>query len=386
MAIQQKADRKTEAEKEKIPIPMLDLKAQYKDLSHKIEKVLQEILESGHFVLGTHVKALEKEVAEYHKIKYAISLASGTDALHLSLRALGINEGDEVITTPFTFIAAAEAIVYVGATPVFADIDRQTLNIDPVKIKEKITPKTKAIIPVYLFGHPANMEEIMNIARKHNLKVIEDCAQSFGAKYKGSTVGSIGDMGCFSFYPSKNLGAYGDGGMMITNTLELYEKVKLLRNHGSIAPYKHGFIGYNSRLDEIQAAILRIKLKCVDMYNQKRRELAHHYTSIIKNVNVAVQCPPEIPDIIPVYHQYTIRSPQRATIQKALKDNSISSVVYYPLPLHLQEAFKYLGYKENDFPESEAAAKEVLSLPIYPELESEKVEFIAETVVKAVQG
>lgn len=385
MAIQQKADRTTKAEKEKMSIPMLDLKAQHKKLRHEIEKVLGEILESGHFVLGAHVEALEKEIAGYHNVKYAVSLASGTDALHLCLKALDIKEGDEIITTPFTFIAAAEAIVYVGATPIFADIDKQTLNIDPSKIKEKITSKTKAIIPVHLFGRPADMKEIVEIARKYNLKIIEDCAQAFGAKYEDAVVGSIGDVGCFSFYPSKNLGAYGDSGMMITNNPEIYENVKLLRNHGSVAPYKHSFIGYNSRLDEIQAAILRIKLKHVDEYNQRRRKLAQLYTSIINGVSGAVQCPPEIPDVTHVYHQYTIRSPQRTVIQKALKDNSISSVVYYPLPLHLQEAFKYLGYKENDFPQSEAAAREVLSLPIYPELEPEKVEFIAETIVRALQ-
>jgi len=381
MAIQQKTDREINIKEDSIP--MLDLRAQYNKLRHEIEKAIVEILESGHFILGTHVEALEKEIAEYHNIRYAVSLASGTDALHLGLRALGIKEGDEVITTPFTFIAAAEAIVYVGATPVFADIDRQTLNIDPVKIEKKITPRTKAIIPVHLFGQPADMEKIMRIAKNYNLKVIEDCAQAFGAKHKGTAVGSIGNIGCFSFYPSKNLGAYGDAGMMITSNPEIYEKVKLLRNHGSITSYRHSSIGYNSRLDEIQAAILRIKLKYVDLYNLKRRELAELYTSIIRKV---VQCPVEITDSIHVYHQYTIRSPKREKIRKVLKDNSISSVIYYPLPLHLQDAFKYLGYERNYFPESEAAAEEVLSLPIYPELKPEKVRFIAETVIKASQG
>src|SRR4030065_1309615 len=383
MAIQQKINKKITAKSENAPIPMLDLKAQYKSLGQEIETTIREILESGHFVLGSHVKALEKEIADYHNVKYAVSLASGTDALHLSLKALDIKEGDEVITTPFTFIASAEAVAYVGAIPVFADIDKKTLNISRSQIKDKITSKTKAIIPVHLFGLPADIDEIMDIAKQYNLKVIEDCAQAFGAKYKDVPVGSIGDAGCFSFYPSKNLGAYGDGGIMITNNHELYEKVRLLRNHGTIAPYKHSFIGYNSRLDEIQAAILEIKLKYVDAYNQKRRNLAKIYTSLLSNV---VQCPAEMPDRIHVYHQYTIRSIKKAAIKKNLEGNSISSVVYYPIPLHLQDAFKYLGHKKNDFPESETAANEVLSLPVYPELEREKVEFIADAVLNAIKG
>jgi dTDP-4-amino-4,6-dideoxygalactose transaminase len=381
MTIQQKTNRHAVLETANT-IPMLDLRAQYKNLRPLIEKAINEILESGHYVMGTHVNALEQEVALYHNVKYAVSLASGTDALHLCLKALDIKEGDEVITTPFTFIAAAEAVAYVGAKPVFADIDKNTLNIDPVKIKEKINPKTRAIIPVHLFGLPANMEEILDIAQRHNIKVIEDCAQSFGARFKEMPTGSIGNAGCFSFYPSKNLGAYGDGGMMITNNQEMYEKIRMLRNHGSKASYKHDFIGFNSRLDEIQAAILRVKLKHVDMYNQKRRSLAKIYTSLIGNV---VQCPPEMHDRTHVYHQYTISSSRKSEIKKALDKNSISSVIYYPIPLHLQDAFQYLGYREKDFPHSEAASQEVLSLPIYPELEPEKVKFIADTVVRALQ-
>jgi len=362
-------------------IPMVDLRAQYKALKTEIEDALREILESGHFILGPNVEAVEKEIAHYHNAKYAVGLASCTDALHLSLKALGIKEGDEVITTPFTFIATAEAIAYTGAIPVFADIDRDTLNIDPSWIEKRITPKTKAIIPVHLFGQPAALPEILHIAKKHNLRVIEDCAQAFGAEYKGVRVGSIGDAGCFSFYPSKNLGAYGDGGMVITNKPEIYEKVKLLRNHSTIAPYRHSSIGYNSRLDEIQAAILRIKLRYVDSYNQKRREVARLYTTMLQD---AVQCPVEFEDRMHVYHQYTIRSSRRIEIQNALRANDISSVIYYPLPLHLQEAFRYLGYKEDDFPQALSASREVLSLPIYPELELKQAEFIAQVILKAV--
>ncbi|MBI4698518.1 MAG: DegT/DnrJ/EryC1/StrS family aminotransferase [Nitrospirae bacterium] len=365
----------------KTPIPMLDLTAQFNALRPEIENAVKQILESGHFILGANVEALEKEIAGYHNVKYAVSLASGTDALHLSLRAVGIKEGDEVITTPFTFIAAAEAIAYVGAIPVFADIDKDTLNIDPSQIEKKITSKTKAIIPVHLFGLPADMDEIMNMARSYDLKVIEDCAQAFGARYKDKAAGSIGDAGCFSFYPSKNLGAYGDGGMLITNDQGIYEKVRLLRNHGSASAYNHSFIGYNSRLDEIQAAILRIKLRHIDSYNQTRAGLAKLYTSAISSV---VQCPVEKDDRNHVYHQYTIRTNKRAEIKKALEDNAVSSVVYYPIPLHLQQAFSYLGHKKNDFPESDAAASDVLSLPIYPELPPEKVAYIANILLKAL--
>lgn len=360
---------------------MLDLKIQYSTLRGEIEKVIHDISESGYFILGPHVTAFENEVAAYHNVAGAVGLGSGTDALYLSLRALGIKEGDEVITTPFTFFATAEAITYVGATPVFADIDRQTLNIDPVKIEEKITSRTKAIIVVHLFGQPADMDAIMSIAGKHGLKVIEDAAQAFGAKYKGLPIGSLGDAGCFSFYPSKNLGAYGDGGMLISNNLEISEKVKLLRNHGTTGPYQHSFIGYNSRLDEIQAAILRIKLKHIDVYNQKRRDIAKLYSSLICG---AVQCPAMLSETSHVFHQYTIRSEKRDHIKNTLADNSVSSVVYYPTPLHLQKAFAYLGHKAGDFPESEAAANEVLSLPMFPELGMDKAEFISEVILRSL--
>ncbi len=365
----------------KASIPMLDLKAQHEPLQEEIKSVLKEILDSGQFVLGPNVESLEQEIASYCNVKNAVALASGTDALHLCLHALGITSGDEVITTPFTFIASAEAITYVGARPVFVDIDGDTLNIDAAKIEEKITPRTKAIVVVHLFGQPADMKEIMNIAGRYNLRVIEDCAQAFGATYGGVPVGSMGDSGCFSFYPSKNLGAYGDGGMMITNNPGIYEKVRLLRNHGTVGPYRHGFLGYNSRLDEIQAAILRIKLRHIDEYNEKRRGIAKLYSSVLGG---AVRCPVELEDRVHVYHQYTIRTPFRGEVKKALAGHSISSVVYYPLSLHMQEAFRYLGYSEGDFPESEAAAREVLSLPIYPELDPGAANFIAETVLKAL--
>jgi dTDP-4-amino-4,6-dideoxygalactose transaminase len=363
-------------------IPMLDIKAQHEPLKDDIREAIREILDSGRFILGKNVKNLEEEIASYINTKKAVGLASGTDALYLSLRALDIKQGDEVITTPFSFIATAEAITYVGGTPVFVDIDSDTLNMDISKLEEKITPKTKAIIVVHLFGLPTDMKELMEIAKKHDLKVIEDCAQAFGASYGKEHVGSIGDCGCFSFYPSKNLGAYGDGGMMTTSNPEIYRRISLLRNHGTVEPYKHDFIGYNSRLDEIQAAILRIKLKHIDTYNRNRQNIADIYSSVLGNL---VTCPPVMDDRTHVFHQYTIRSSKRDEIRRALKEKSVSSVVYYPITLHCQEAFKFLGYKSGDFPKSEAAAREVLSLPIYPELAPETAEFIADTISETVK-
>lgn len=363
-------------------IPMLDIKAQHEPLKDEIREAIREILDSGQFILGKNVTNLEEEIASYINTKRAVGLASGTDALYLSLRALDITQGDEVITTPFSFIATAEAITYVGGIPVFVDIQRDTLNMDISKLEEKITPRTKAIIVVHLFGLPSDMNELMHIARKYNLKVIEDCAQAFGASYRNARVGSIGDCGCFSFYPSKNLGAYGDGGMITTSDAEIHRRVSILRNHGTVGPYRHDIIGYNSRLDEIQAAILRIKLKHIETYNQNRRNIAAIYSSILGD---AVKCPAVMGDRTHVFHQYTIRSPKRDMIRKVLQDKSISSVVYYPLSLHNQEAFKYLGYKSGDFPASEAAAREVLSIPIYPELTVDAAEFIAKTIAEAVK-
>lgn len=366
----------------KTVIPMLDVKAQHEPIKEEIKQALKDILDSGQFILGPNVRAFEQEIASYYHVKHAVGLASGTDALYLCLKALNIKQGDEVITTPFTFIATAEAITYVGATPVFVDINRHALNMDVSKIEERITQKTKAIIVVHLFGQPADMDEILALAKKYDLKIIEDCAQAFGARYKDRPIGGIGDAGCFSFYPSKNLGAYGDGGMMITNHHDIYENVNLLRNHGTVAPYRHRFIGYNSRLDEIQAAILRIKLRHIDEYNQKRRALAKIYTTILGG---NVQCPLELEDRTHVYHQYTIRTKAREKVAAILRENGISSVVYYPMPLHMQEAFSYLGYKKGALPESESAADEVMSIPIYPELEPRKAEFIAGVVLNALK-
>lgn len=358
-------------------IPMVDLKKEFAEIKKEVFEMLTEILESSTYILGPKVSEFEKKIADYHGVSQSIAVASGTDALHLSLKALGIEEGDEVITTPFTFFATAESAIYVGAMPVFADVEPETLNIDVKKIEEKITRKTKAIIPVHIFGHPADMEAIQKIARKHNLKIIEDCAQAFGAEINGRKVGSFGDAGCFSFYPSKNLGAYGDGGIITLNDTAWAENIRKLRNHGSKGAYKHEIVGFNSRLDEMQAGILLVKLKRIDEHNRQRRQKAAAYTKLLSS---RAGCPSEKEGCYHVYHQFTIMSPRRDEIQNRLKDNGISSVVYYPIPLHLQEALRFLGYKEGDFPVAEKAAKEVLSLPMYPGLEEMTIKRIAEIV------
>ncbi|PKL51097.1 MAG: transcriptional regulator [Nitrospira bacterium HGW-Nitrospira-1] len=355
-------------------IPMIDLKKQFSEIKGEIFEALTEILESAQYILGPKALELEQKIARYHGVPEAIGVASGTDALHLALEALGIGEGDEVITTPFTFFATAEAIFYTGARPVFVDIEQDTMNIDPARIEEKITARTKAIMPVHIFGQPADMDAICGIAKKHNLLIIEDCAQSFGAEIRGKKTGSFGDAGCFSFYPSKNLGAFGDAGMALLQDRSVADEIRQLRNHGSKGAYRHEKIGFNSRLDEMQAGILLVKFKRIDEYNEKRRKRAALYNEFLSD---SVTKPVERPGMKHVYHQYTLRSAKRDEMQKVLRDNDISSVVYYPIPLHLQEAVSFLGYKQGDFPVAEEAAKKVLSLPIYPELPKEAVKEIA---------
>jgi dTDP-4-amino-4,6-dideoxygalactose transaminase len=363
--------------------PMIDLKKQYMEIKDEVLSMLNEVLESSQYVLGKRVVEFEDHIKKYHGVQEAIGVASGTDALHLSLKALGIGEGDEVITTPFTFFATVEAILYTGAKPVFVDIEPDTYNIDVSLIEQRITERTKALLPVHIFGHPADMKNIMDIAAKYNLKVIEDCAQSFGAYLNGKKTGSFGDAGCFSFYPSKNLGAYGDGGMVTLNDLQAADEIRKLRNHGSRGGYRHECLGYNSRLDEIQAGILLVKLKRIDEYNKKRRENASLYNSLLLDV---VGCPEEKEGAYHVYHQYTIRSNKRDFIQQCLKEHGIPSVVYYPIPLHLQEATRFLGHREGDFPVTEQVSQEVLSLPIYPELGKEDIRFTSEIIHKCLKG
>lgn len=362
-------------------IPMVDLKQQYHSLKKDIDQALTEVLESTHFILGPNVQALEKEAAAYLGVQHAVACASGTDALHLALRAAGIGVGDEVITPAFTFIATAEAISYVGATPVFVDIDPRTFNLDPKLVEAAITPRTRAVLPVHLFGQPAALDPFRDICRKHNLFLIEDCAQSFGAEYQGRMTGGFGLAGCFSFFPSKNLGCYGDGGLVTTNNEDVARELLVLRNHGSRQRYHHAVIGYNSRLDEIQAAILRVKLKHIAEYNKLRRRNAHLYNEGLKGL--ALTTPYEDGVGVHVYHQYTLLLDGRDRVQKALSDAGIASAVYYPIPLHRQEVYRDL-LAGTSLPVTEKIAEQVLSLPMYPELSAEQIQHICQVIAGAL--
>ncbi len=362
-------------------IPMLDLDKEFQDIKEEVFETVTKIFSSSRFILGPYVEEFEKKIALYHDLNYGIGLASGTDALTISLAALGIREGCEVITTPFTFFATVESIIHQNATPLFVDIDEKTLNIDPEKIEEKITEKTKAILPVHIFGLPCNMPSLMYLAKKYGLFIIEDCAQSFGASIDDIKVGTFGDLGCFSFYPSKNLGCYGDGGAVITDNIDLDYKIRSLRNHGSNGGYLHKEIGFNSRLDEIQAGILLIRLKRVERLNELRRKNASIYTSLLKDY---VTCQVEPEGYKSVYNLFTIRSSQRDKIQDALKREGISSVIYYPVPMHLQEALNGYGYRKGDFPVSEKVSSEVLSLPIYPTMSEKDIERVSDVIIKCL--
>jgi len=365
-------------------IPVLDLKAQYVAIEQEIDAAIKEVLLSTEFILGPAVRELEQRIAAYCECRYGVGVASGTDALRLTLTALGIGPGDEVITTPFSFIATANTISHCGARPVFVDIDPRTYNIDPTKIEAAITKRTKAIVPVHLYGQPADMDPIMRLAEKYGLYVIEDAAQAIGARYKGRRVCSMGHAGCLSFYPTKNLGAYGDGGMVLTNDAKLAEKIDILRRQGSKKKYHAEMLGFNSRLDTLQAAILLVKLRYLDDWNDSRRKAAQRYNRLLAGLPVVT--PYESPDVYHAYHQYTIRTPQRDEMALYLRERGIGSMIYYPVPLHLQGIYVGLGYREGDLPESEGASRKVLSLPIYPELTKEQQQIIAEAIRKFFAG
>jgi len=366
------------SEKTKIRVPLLDLKRQYHDIKEEINSAIQDVLESQAFILGPQVKEFEGLFASYCNTNHAIGVSSGTDALLLALKSLGIGNGDEVVTTPFTFFATVEAICNVGAKPVFADIDPETYNIRPDSIEENISKRTKAIIPVHLYGQCADMDPILEIAKKHDLRIIEDSAQSVGAEYKDRKSGSLGDLGCFSFFPSKNLGGMGDGGMVTCNSKELEELIHMLRIHGGRPKNYHAALGINGRLDTIQASILIKKLEHLDDWCNKRRQKASYYTEKMRGFDLVT---PKIMSFNKhVFHQYVIRVKERDGLMEHLQANNIGCAVYYPVPQHLQECMAYLGYKEGDMPETEMAAKETLALPIFPEITEEEQDYVIGSV------
>ena len=356
-------------------IPLIDLKAQYLNIKKEIDDAVGSVLRTGAFILGEDVSKLEEEVARFCGVSYGVGVNSGTDALYLSLRACGVKAGDEVITTSFSFFATAETISMCGAVPVFIDIDPITYNIDVKKIEEKINAKTKAIIPVHLFGQIAEMEKITDIAKRYNLKVIEDACQAIGSEYKGKKSCTFGDTGCLSFFPTKNLGGIGDGGMVVTNNKEIADRVRMLRVHGSEKKYMHSEIGIGSRLDTIQAAVLRVKLKYLQAWNEKRIKNAKIYNAGLKKVGTPVKMEYNKH----IYHQYTIRTPDRDKLQKHLTEKGISSAIHYPVPLHKQEVYVKSGINVS-LPESENASKEVLSLPCYPEMTEEMLHYVIGTI------
>jgi dTDP-4-amino-4,6-dideoxygalactose transaminase len=365
-------------------IPLVDLKAQYDLHQEEFDETIRRVIKQSEFILGPEVEAFEKEIASYLSVKYAIGVASGTEALQLALLACGIKPGDEVITTPYTFIATAEAITQCAAKPVFVDIEPKTYNIDTTKIEPRITKQTKAILPVHLFGQSAEMPPVLELAQKYNLKIIEDCAQALGAEHRGTKVGSFGHAGCLSFFPSKVLGAYGDGGMVVTNNPEIAERVKMLRNHGCKEKYYHLIPGFNSRLDALQAAILRVKLRHLDDWIRQRQQKAALYSRLIGETEV-VEPPYAVPYCRHVFNYYTIRlknsKVSRDKLREYLGSQGIATAVYYPLSLHLQEAYRSLAHKLGDFPESEHAQEELLSLPIYPEISEEQINRVASTIM-----
>ena len=361
-------------------IPLVDLTAQYHSIKEEIDAAVHATLESGYFILGPAVSKFEESIASYLGVDHAIGLASGTDALVLALRALDIGPGDEVVIPAYTFFATAGTVMSVGATPVFVDIDPVTYEMDVEQLGDRVTSKTKAIIPVHLYGHPTDMDPVLELARSHRLKVIEDNAQAFGATYRGRKTGSLGDIGCLSFFPTKNLGAFGDGGMVVTNHPALADRMRMLRTHGWKKKYYSEEVGYNSRLDALQAAILQAKLPHVDAWNQKRRALAQRYSEQLAPLGIPV--PVECDWGKHVYHLYIIRSDRRDELQAFLKQNGIASEVYYPLPPHLSTPCRKFGYREGDYPHAERASQETLALPLYPELTVEQ----HGEVIAAVQG
>jgi dTDP-4-amino-4,6-dideoxygalactose transaminase len=365
-------------------VPLLDLKAQYQTIKKEVMPIIEEICENQSFILGPKVESLEKKISEYLGLPFSIGVASGTDAILLALMAVGVRPGDEVITSPYTFFATGGSISRLGAIPRFVDIRPDTFNIDEKQISSAINSKTKGIIPVHLYGQSAEMDAILKIGEKSSLPIIEDAAQAIGAEYKKKKVGGFGTYGCFSFFPTKNLGGFGDGGMVTTGQADLAEKIKSLRVHGSLRRYYHDEIGCNSRLDALQAGVLEVKLKYLDQWTRKRQENAKIYEKLLNEPGLKefVQTPPALPENVHVYNQYVVRVKRRDELRNFLAQKEIGAEVYYPVPLHLQKCYEFLGHKKGDFPESEKASVETLALPIYPELTSSQLHFVAESIKK----
>lgn len=365
-------------------IPFVDLKAQYANIKHEVDQAISRVMADCAFVGGSFVKSFEAAFAEFCGVKHCVGVGNGTDALIIALKALGIGEGDEVITAANSFIATSEAVTTTGARVVFVDINPKTYNIDVGKIKERITPKTKAIIPVHLYGQPVEMDPILNLAQKYNLKIVEDAAQAHGAIYRERTIASLGDMACFSFYPGKNLGAYGDAGVIVTDNDELALKARMLANHGRIAKYDHETEGLNSRLDGIQAAILEVKLKHLPEWTERRRENAYLYNEYLKNTGLIT--PTEIDDVRAVYHLYVVRlrNGRRQELQDHLKAKGISTGIHYPIALPNLKAYEYLNHSNDEFPEATKASQEILSLPMFPELEASQIKYVSESIREVI--
>lgn len=360
-------------------VPLVDLVVQYHNIKQEMDAAIHAVLESGHFILGEASREFEENLARYHGVRFALGCASGTEALQLAMMAHELKPGDEVISTPMTFVATIEVMVLLGLTPVFVDIDPRTYCIDPAQIEEKITSRTRAIVPVHLYGQAADMDPILEIAARYRLIVIEDCAQAIGATYKGRKTCTLGHAGCISFFPGKNLGAYGDGGAVLTDDEQIARKIKMIRVHGSESKYKHVTLGINSRLDSLQAAILNVKLKYIDEWNEKRRQHARRYTELLRGLDPVVF--PFTPEYnTHTYHQFTLQVEDRSGLQTFLKEKGVATGIHYPIPLHLQPAFENLGYKKGDFPVSEQVAARVLSLPMYPELPQSHQDYVAEQI------